>query len=180
MKNPSWIFFAAFGFAFALTSATSGHAARGYNRDAFLRALDQSDYHIVASERRVGPIRLGMYMDEVATILGAPETVGGNGRDDCVRCIPVLWTYDKKNFQVMFSKGPTPFVTGITVWDEVKWVTAEGIRIGMSVFDVARTYGQDPLLYYCLVPGAALRFYVGRGDRSHIRAIDFHSSDCSS
>ena len=107
----------------------------------FEQAMAQSDFLIVPSEGRVGPIRVGMLLDEVVTTLGPPHSMS-NYPQAIVGVEPgFAYYYDGGNFRVGFTPGAVPRVTQIEVFDP-RFSTDRGIRIGTStLFEVERTYG---------------------------------------
>jgi hypothetical protein len=104
------------------------------------QAIAQSDHHIVPGQR-IGPIRLGMGMDEVLAELGQPDKIWTHRSGD------TDWNYWSLNLVVGFDNSSAPTVlwiedrtwTGVPV--HVVFRTAEGIGVGSSSFDVKRAYG---------------------------------------
>jgi hypothetical protein len=100
------------------------------------QAIAQSDMLIVPGQR-IGPIRLGMGMDEVVAKLGQPDFTETSE-----------WRYWSLNLVVGFYTSPAPAVAGLStqIWADVPlstvFRTAEGIGIGSSSFDVKRAYGK--------------------------------------
>lgn len=103
------------------------------------QALAASDLLIVPGER-IGPVRLGMGMDEVLSKLGRPDIVVD---DEAIS----IWRYWSLSLTVSFDDIAAPVVRDINTmyWSDVPshsvFKTAEGIGIGSSSFDVNRTYG---------------------------------------
>lgn len=123
-------------------------------------AMEQSD-HLIVPGQRIGPIRIGMGMDEVEAILGKHD--GGRG---AMYGQGALWTYVSLNLQVGFDNSSAPSVTYITTstWpkEAVNFGTqrfaedypvatvfqlSSGIGLGATSFEVKRAYGsgyKDP------------------------------------
>jgi hypothetical protein len=109
--------------------------------------------------RSIGPIRLGMGMDEVQSMLGKPSAwkylpQGGKSVSEASS-----WFYDDLNLEVFFSSGAAPMVTAIRTagWPhkriksgnfaskdidpvKVRFQTTDGITVGSSAFDVKHAY----------------------------------------
>jgi hypothetical protein len=104
--------------------------------------------------RSVGPIRLGMGMDEVQDMLGKP--FGWTNADNISGA---SWRYPDLNLQISFDRGAAPVVTGVQAvafsrkrgtlgnlyWKgilpvKIPFQTGNGITLGSSAFDVRRAY----------------------------------------
>ncbi len=103
-------------------------------------AMAQSD-HLIVPGQRIGPVRLGMGMDEVVAELGQPdftETVD-EGHPS--------WRYWSLNLTVVFDRSSAPAVDWVetNTWTDSPLLTvfrtADGLHIGSSSFDVKRAYG---------------------------------------
>jgi len=132
----------------------------------------------------IGPIRVGMGMDQVQALLGPPDGTVYNPSN-----IVDGWRYISMNLFIMFTDTPTPTVRTITTevytksevtfgdqtWDDAYPVqtvykTASGIQLGSSSFDVQRAYGsgyadlggQALMMIY---QGAGISFRVTRADK---------------
>jgi hypothetical protein len=101
------------------------------------QTLEQSD-HLIVPGQRIGPVRLGMGMDELAATLGQPDSIQKRSG---------AWLYWSLDLVVAFDSSAAPAVAGVTntTWTgdppRALFKTAEGIGIGSSSFDVKRTYG---------------------------------------
>ncbi|MDE3083876.1 MAG: hypothetical protein KGJ37_01485, partial [Verrucomicrobiota bacterium] len=118
------------------------------------QALAASDHLIVPGER-IGPVRLGMGMDEVVATLGQPDYAitlpYQGGRQE--------WKYDSLNLAIYFRAGSAPWVDTVetVAWNDTgktlgnsTWVdvdpvitvfqTDNGIGLGASSFQVRRAY----------------------------------------
>ena len=115
-------------------------------------ALMTSDRLIVPGQR-IGPIRLGMGMDEVVITLGKPDydDPGEGGKS---------WVYSSLNMTILFSGGAAPSVTSVLTkvnhqhskgFGDILWgvdqdpiytvfQTSKGIGLGATSFDVRRAY----------------------------------------
>jgi hypothetical protein len=134
----------------------SGGGASAADQQKRQQAMASSDHLIVPGER-IGPIRLGMGMDEVAATLGQPDVAYKpfTGHDF------VTWNYLSLNLIVNFSEGAAPTVTSIktTAWSRSgqalplassTWAdfnpinavfqTANGVELGSTSFEAARAY----------------------------------------
>jgi hypothetical protein len=115
------------------------------------QTMAASDHLIVPGER-IGPIRLGMGMDEVLETLGRPDSM--QTRRDTYH-----WHYPDLNMQIDFDLGAAPSVRQISTsaytdkpfdtntmsWSDLKPVatvfhTDKGIQLGASSFDVKRAF----------------------------------------
>ena len=101
-------------------------------------ATAQADNLIVPGER-VGPIRLGMYREDVLKAFGQPsKTHTGQ---------PSFWdTYERRKhhwLDIWYGEtGDTPYrVVSIDVHNLDEYGTGNGVRTGSSVQDVLREYG---------------------------------------
>ena len=134
----------------------SGRGASASDQQKVQQALAASDHLIVPGER-IGPIRLGMGMDEVVAILGQPDNGAKTyyGQDD------VKWHYLSINLVVYFSGGTAPTVESVqttagaksgrplelatSTWADfapinIAFRTANGVELGSTSFDAARAY----------------------------------------
>ena len=122
----------------------------------------------------VGPIRIGMGMDEVQALLGAPDSTSHNPNG-----VVDQWWYISMNLGVGFTDTATPTVNsvwtevytksdGVTfgeqTWDDgypvqTAYKTGSGIQLGSSSFDVQRAYGSG----YTDPGGDALMMKYGNG-----------------
>jgi len=115
-------------------------------------ALATSD-HLIVPGRRIGPIRLGMGMDEVVITLGKPDydNPGEGGAS---------WVYSSLNMTILFSGGAAPSVTSVLTmvnhqhsksFGDILWgvdqdpiytvfQTSKGIGLGATSLDVRRAY----------------------------------------
>lgn len=128
--------------------------ARG-NPQMQQQAMAKTD-HLIVPGGRIGPIRLGMSMDEVTDTLGASPLYlnrhGGPG------LIGTTLKYPALNLTIDFDKSPTPTAFNIqysvsarsnaaTAWSDfepasVDFHTARGLTVGSTSFDASRMYGQ--------------------------------------
>jgi len=114
--------------------------------------------HLIVPGQRVGPIRLGMGMDEVLATLGKPAWSYINPGDYLK--IDTEMNYPSLDLEIRFTAGATPTVKSITVtaytkssmlmnrvtWSDIRhfnnvFHTAQGFGLGSSSFEVARAYG---------------------------------------
>src|SRR5258708_651892 len=140
--------------AVMLAGCASGSGGSVFVADQRQRrlALATSD-HLIVPGQRIGPIRLGMGMDEVVITLGKPDhdNPGEGGAS---------WEYSSLNMTILFSGGATPSVTSVLtkvnhqysksfggiLWgvdqDPIYTVfqTSKGIGLGATSFDVRRAY----------------------------------------
>jgi hypothetical protein len=151
-----------------LLAISSDLAAPETGSAAFEKAISQSDFQIVPSEKRIGPIRLGMALDEVLKLLGRPEKVFRDpvgGLD---------YMYDEKAFHVGFTPGAVPRVCCIGVWDS-RFALENGKHVGrFTSFDVARWYSKaedvDAWVSVTFPSGVELMFYLrAKGDYTIVR-----------
>jgi hypothetical protein len=141
-----------------LTLAETGSAV-------FEKAMSSSDFQIVPNEKRIGPIRIGMPLDEVIKLLGRPEKIPPEPRG-----FPgFMYYYDEHAFHIGFTGGVVPRVNSITVWD-TRFALENGKHIGhFTSFDVVRWYpNARPLGNYQVhvaLSDAEVTFYIkGQGD----------------
>jgi len=130
------------------------------------QAVAASDLLIVPGER-IGPVRLGMGMDELVAKLGQPDIVIHQIVDD-------RWDYRSLNLMVGIDHSAAPAVNDISNvnWSDAPLLTvfktAEGIGIGASSFDVKRVYGSPDsgdsydMTYHSL----RMRFFITDTDHS--------------
>lgn len=151
--------FAIAGFVFFGCASTSSNNASNADLQKRKQALANSDLLIVPGQR-IGPVRLGMGWDEVIAALGEPDYSYTNTGDPLK--IDTQMRYFSLNLQIFFTTSAAPTVNSIKVlvypsngrtltfgsmtWADLEPVTtafktAEGIGLGASSFDVARTYG---------------------------------------
>jgi hypothetical protein len=98
-------------------------------------ASAQSSDHRIVPGQRIGSIRIGMLMDEVTAALGQPSK---KYQDDG----GAQYIYDSGGrLYVVFTGRIAPRVVGVTT-ESPSYVTDKGIRVGSSVFDAARAYGE--------------------------------------
>jgi hypothetical protein len=106
------------------------------------QALAASDLLIVPGGR-IGPVRLGMGLDEVFAKLGQPDYINPGTEDRLLQ-----WQYWSLNLNVDFDNSAAPAVVEIANMD---WTNAplltifrtdKGIGIGSTSFDVQRAYGR--------------------------------------
>jgi hypothetical protein len=132
---------------------SSGNQVSASDIEKRQQTMSSSD-HLIVPGQRVGPIRLGMGMDEVANLLGQPDYSGlvfGGGS---------AWTYSSLNLKIFFSNAAAPSVTTIsytcwahagdgtnggTYWPNldpptILFQTSNGIGLGSTSFDVKRAY----------------------------------------
>ncbi len=138
-------------------ASTGTNAVSGANLQKRQQALAKSDLLIVPGQR-IGPVRLGMGWDEVIATLGEPDFSYTNTGD--ITKIDTQMRYWSLNLEVFFDTSATPTVKSIRVvaypsksiefgsltWADLEPVatafkTADGIGLGASSFDVARSYG---------------------------------------
>jgi hypothetical protein len=108
---------------------------------------------LIVPGQRIGPIRLGMGMDEVVITLGKPDydDPGQGGTS---------WVYSSLNMTILFSGGTAPSVTSVLTkvnhqhsksFADILWgvdqdpiytvfQTSKGIGLGATSFDVRRAY----------------------------------------
>ena len=110
------------------------------------QAMAQSD-HLIVPRERIGPVRLGMGMDEVIAELGQPDFNGVMNGDH------PLWRYWSLNLTIGFdnSSAPAVYCVETNTWTDSPLLTlfntTEGIHIGSSSFDVKRAYGSPERSY---------------------------------
>lgn len=128
-----------------------GDGVSAADREKRRQAMAASDHLIIPGER-IGPIRLGMGMDEVLETLGRPDSMQTT-RDS------YHWHYPDLNMQIDFFLGAAPsvrqvatsaytdkpFDTNTMIWSDLKPVktvfhTDNGIQLGASSFDVKRAF----------------------------------------
>lgn len=122
----------------------------------------------------VGPIHMGMGMDEVQALLGAPDGTSYNPNG-----IVDEWRYISMNLTVGFTDTPTPTVNSVATevytksdgvtfgeqtWDDgypvqTIYKTGSGIQLGSSSFEVQRAYGSG----YTDTGGEALMMKYANG-----------------
>ncbi len=139
-----------------LTSCASGpYQAPAEALQQRARVLSQYGTAIVPGQS-IGPIRLGMGMDEVQALLGSPDGWSRNPNG-----IVDQWRYISMNLGISFTDTPTPTVNGVwtevytkeddttfgdQTWDnsfppQTVFKTSDGIQLGSTSFDVQRAYG---------------------------------------
>ena len=119
--------------------------------------------HLIVPGQRIGPVRLGMFRDDVLETLGQPNEM------QPVKYSPgrQKWTYTRLNLIVYISGGAAPSVDEVTTvcwlngkegnvieaeWSNVDspntvFQTSEGLDLGSSSFEVRRKFGNYPLRY---------------------------------
>ncbi len=110
------------------------------------QAMAQSD-QLIVPDQRIGPVRLGMDMDEVVAELGQPDFKGVmNGDHPSFR-------YWSLNLTVGFDNSSAPAVYWVetNTWTDspllIVFRTDNGIHIGSSSFEVKRAYGSPERSY---------------------------------
>src|SRR5262249_37330509 len=106
---------------------------------------------LIVPGERIGPIRLGMGMDEVRAVLGQPdETFSGEPDPEIVGDTwAPMWHYKSISLLIWFSGDAAPIATSIATVarsgegfkPKVYFRAAEGVQIGTSSYDVKRAYG---------------------------------------
>ncbi len=125
--------------ALFLTGCAAGRASAA-DLQKRQQAMAQSD-QLIVPDQRIGPVRLGMGMDEVIAELGQPDFT------DKVDGGHPSWRYWSLNLTVVFDRSSAPAVDWIetNTWTDSPLLTvfrtAEGLHIGSSSFDVKRAYG---------------------------------------
>jgi len=123
--------------------------------------------HLIVPGQRVGPVRLGMGMDEVLATLGKPDWSYINPGD--YTKIDTEMGYNSLDLLIYFTTGAAPTVSVIEVrantkesmlvgeihWSDLMPVndvfkTNRGFGLGASSYDVSRAYGS-----YDSLPAAA-------------------------
>ncbi len=94
-----------------------------------------ADAMVIKGGSSVGPVRLGMSMAQVQSLLGAPASVQSSPNDPQAKFLK----YPSKGLAVFV--GSNGVVIGITVTGG-KWHTPEGIGAGSAGDKVYKTYGQ--------------------------------------
>lgn len=140
---------------------------------------------VIVPGESIGPIRLGMGMDEVQAMLGTPDGTSYNPNG-----VVDEWRFISMNLGIGFTDTPTPTVNaiwtevytksdGVTfgeqTWDDgypvqTLYKTSDGIQLGSTSFDVQRAYGSgytDPggsalMMTYA---NAGISFRVTRSDK---------------
>lgn len=139
-----------------LAACTTGHQASPEALQRRAQALSRYGTTIVPGES-IGPIRLGMGMDEVQSLLGKPDRTTSNRQG-----IVDQWHYISMNLSIAFTDTAAPAVrsvwtqvyttNGVTfgkqTWEDgepvqTEYKTANGIHLGSTSFDVQRAYGSD-------------------------------------
>ena len=139
--------------------ASSGNDVSISDQQKEQTAVASSDHLIVAGQR-IGPVRLGMFRDDLLETLGQPneeQTLNyTSGREK--------WTYTRLNLIVYISSGSAPAVDEITTicwlngregnirdaeWSDVDppntvFQTPEGFKLGSTSFDIRRKYNDYP------------------------------------
>jgi len=137
----------------------SGQGVSAADRQKRRQAMATSDRLIVPGER-IGPIRLGMGMDEVMATLGQPDWRTKLAPWEERAGIGPGWYFTDLNMAIFFSGGTAPEVRtvqtlvetyrtvkfGVITWADCKPVTTvfhseNGIQLGTSSFNVRRMFG---------------------------------------
>lgn len=146
------------------------------------QVLSQSGTAIVPGQS-IGPIRVGMDMDQVQALLGQPDGTQYNPSG-----VVDVWRYISMNLYIMFTDTPTPTVRTVTTevytksavtfgeqtWDDgypvqTVYKTAGGIQLGSTSFDVQRAYGSG---YADLGNEALMMIYQGQGISFRVTRAD--------
>jgi len=136
--------------------ATGPYQAPAQEQQQRRQALERSDNLIVPGER-IGPIRLGMFMDQVEALLG-PRDAGVKNLNGVV----TQWSYFSLNLVVDFdaiaaqrviSVGTELYTKKSTTYGDERWsdvypvttvfVLNNGIGLGATSFDVQRAYSRN-------------------------------------
>jgi hypothetical protein len=141
---------------------TSGNDVSISDQQKEQAAVASSD-HLIVPGQRIGPIRLGMFRDDVLETLGQPNEERtlkyANGREK--------WTYTRLNLMVYISSGAVPSVDEVTIlcwlngkegtltdaeWSDVDlpgtvFQTSEGLQLGTTSLEVRRKFDSYPLRY---------------------------------
>jgi hypothetical protein len=148
------------GCAFPTGSGSSASTVSAADLQKRQQALASSDNLIVPGQR-IGPISLGMGMDQVAATLGQPDESRTDYYPNGGAAYNTQWWYDSIDMVIGFTTSAAPSVKSVetqlyanrsgltmgnTAWSDLTpghttFQTASGIRLGSSSFDVARTYG---------------------------------------
>jgi hypothetical protein len=150
--------------AIALLAASCDSFSGGNNVSAAdlqkrQQAMAASD-HLIVPGQRIGPIHLGMGMDEALRTMGQPDRSYMMKNSSGESSGKQSWNYDSLNLSASFSDSSAPVVTEIITSAYGKppirtaFKTANGIGLGASSFDVKRAYslykdsGDSEALYY--------------------------------
>jgi len=128
--------------------ATNSSAVEHYKPDEQRRqqVFAASDKLIVPG-RRIGPISLGMGMDEVVGKLGKPDLNIAGGQYPGGAHYGPEFRYWSLNLAIVFDASAAPAVVSV---QNVKWrdaallavfKTADGVGIGSTSFEVKRVFG---------------------------------------
>jgi hypothetical protein len=98
----------------------------------------QSDKLIVAGQR-IGPIQIGMLMDDVDRLLGSPVR---SRLDESIPERRTIRNQYEDGIYVDFLDAPAPWACAIYV-DTPDWQTPAGLRVGDTGFDMARKEGTN-------------------------------------
>lgn len=172
MKSIQWTL--GFGLLMLLAGCSSGpYQASASALQQRAQVLAQYGTAIVPGQS-IGPIRVGMGMDQVQALLGQPDGTQYNPSG-----VVDVWRYISMNLYIMFTDSPTPTVRTVTTevytksevtfgeqtWDDgypvqTVYKTANGIQLGSTSFDVQRAYGSG---YADLGGEALMMIYQGQG-----------------
>lgn len=172
-----------------LTSCASGpYQAPAEALQQRARVLNQYGTTIVPGQS-IGPIRLGMGMDEVQALLGNPDGWSRNPND-----IIDKWRFFSMNLGISFTDTATPTVNavwtevytkedGVTfgeqTWDDgypvqTAFKTSNGIQLGSTSYDVQRAFGSnyvDPANDALNMKYSGITFRVTRSDKRVVEII---------
>lgn len=145
MRVHNWIkLLAGAGALTVLTGcASGGGSVPAVDIQKRQQALSSADRLIIPGER-IGPIRLGMGMDEVSAMLGKPDVAYTSEYPNGSK--PATWKYWSLNLALIFSSDSAPSVDTIQTiaWkgESITTIfkTVNGIGLGASSFDVKRAY----------------------------------------
>jgi len=113
------------------------------------QALSVSDHLIVPGDR-IGPVRLGMGMDEVIAMLGQPDVIFELDDGTMDHRVYPQWRYWSMNLVVDFDMSTAPAVTAVSTqnWTDkpltIIYRTAGGVGLGSSFFDAKRDQSGSP------------------------------------
>lgn len=154
---------------------------------AFEKAMSQSDFRIVPSANRIGPIRIGMTLEEVVKLLGRPEKIDRiEAGDDQLTKKPLdggrMYFYDQHAFHVGFTPDAVPRVKQIDVWDS-RFALENGSHVGgFTSFDVKRWYPDAEVQRFALnvdLPsGTTVHFGLPRKGDYTVVAVYIWVSGC--
>ena len=116
-----------------------------------------ADQFLIVPAKRIGPIKLGMSYDEVKTILGLPQAAP----TELATATSTTYQWSSQYGKMYVRIDKDKLVARVSVYLDVRYATAEGIRAGSTLEEVFSVFkGRGEIRYW---PGYSEIVYQDKG-----------------